>query len=141
ATPAVIRALFAELGERREDDQFFMLNFDGDFIVSNRFAVVAGTRRAEERMGELLDRAWELVSSVPQAVRLAAEAWGTGLQAIRQLDQEEEGAPGSDLTALLREEVRTGTVEIGFLERQTTRENRFRLFRADEIDNALGEYR
>jgi proteasome alpha subunit len=141
ATPVVIRAIFAELGERQEDDQFFMLNYDGDFSVSTRYAVVAGNRRAEERMVELLERALGMVSGVPQAIRLAAEAWGTGVQAIRHLDEEEDGAPALDLAALLREEIPVGTVEIGFLERQTTRENRFRLFRPDEIDTALAEYR
>ena len=45
------------------------------------------------------------------------------------------------ITALLREEIPAGTVEIGFLERRTSRENRFRLFRPDEIDSALEEYR
>jgi proteasome alpha subunit len=141
ATPIVIRAIFAELGDRQEEDHFFLLNYDGDFSVAPRYAVVAGTRRAEERMVELLDRALDQVTGLPQAIRLAAETWGTGLQAIRHLDEEEDGAPATDLTALLREEIRDGTVEIGLLERRTTRENRFRLFRADEIDAALEEYR
>lgn len=140
ATPVVVRAVFVELGERLEEDQFFMLNYDGEFTVSQRYAVVAGTRRAEERMVELVDRALGLVGGVPQAVRLAAEAWGTGLMASRHLD-EEEGDRDADLTSLLREEIQTGTVEIGFLERQTSRENRFRLLRSDEIDEALGEYK
>jgi proteasome alpha subunit len=141
ATPIVVRAIFAELADRQEEDQFFMLNYDGDFSIAHRYAVVAGTRRAEERMAELLDRALEMVTGLPQAIRLAAETWGTGLQSIRHLDEEDEGAPGIDLTALLREEIGAGTVEIGFLERQTTRENRFRLFRPDEINAALEEYR
>ncbi len=141
ATPIVIRAIFAELADRQEDDQFFMLNYDGEFTVSSRFAVVAGTHRAEERMAELVDRALGMVSGLPQAIRLAAETWGTGLQTVRHLEAEEDGAPGMDLTALLREEIGAGTVEIGFLERNTTRETRFRLFRPDEIDAALGEYR
>ncbi len=140
ATPVVIRAIFAELGDRREDDQFFMLNYDGDFTVSDRYAVIAGTRPAEERMAELLDRALGLVTSPPQAIRLAAEAWGTGLQSIRHLDEEDDGTPGSELSAVLREEIPRGTVEVGFLERNTTRENRFRLLRTDEIRTALAEY-
>jgi proteasome alpha subunit len=140
ATPIVIRAIFAELGERPEDDQFFMLNYDGEFTVSTRFAVVAGTRAAEERMAEVLERALDGVRGLPQAIRLGAEAWGTGLQSIRHLDEEEGGA-GPDLAALLREEMGGGTVEVGLLERQTSRENRFRLLRPDEIDPALAEYR
>jgi proteasome alpha subunit len=140
ATPLVIRAIFAELADRREEDQFFMLNYDGEFTISNRYAVVAGTRPAEERMVELVDRALEMVTGMPQAIRLAAEAWGTGLQSIRRLDEEEEGGPDSDLAAVLREEIGRGTVEIGFLERQTTRENRFRLLPAADIRAALAEY-
>jgi proteasome alpha subunit len=139
ATPIVVRAIFAELGDRLEDDQFFMLNYDGEFTVSTRYAVVAGTRAAEERTVELLERAQPLVQSVDQGVRLAAESWGTGLQSVRHLD-EEEGDPHSDLTALLREEIPKGMVEVGFLERMTKRENRFRLLRPDEIRAALDEY-
>jgi proteasome alpha subunit len=139
ATPVVVRAIFAELGDRQEDDQFFMLNYDGEYTVSNQYAVVAGTRAAEERTVELLDRAYGVVSSFPQAIRLAAESWGTGLQSVRHLD-EEEGVPGSDLTTVMRDEIQHGTVEIGFLERMTSRENRFRLLRPDEIRTALAEY-
>jgi proteasome alpha subunit len=139
ATPIVVRAIFAELGDRQEDDQFFMLNYDGEFTVSSRYAVVAGTRAAEERTVDLLERAQPLVNSVAQGVRLAAESWGTGLQSVRHLD-EEEGDPGSDLTTMLREEIPKGTVEVGFLERMTSRENRFRLLRPDEIRAALDEY-
>jgi proteasome alpha subunit len=141
ATPIVIRAIFAELGDRREEDHFFMLNYDGEFTMSRRYAVLAGTRRGEERMVELLDRALDMVTGLPQALRLAAEAWGTGLQSARLLDEDEEGEHGPDLSAVLREAIRDGTVEIGFLERETRRENRFRLLRADEIDDALGEYK
>jgi proteasome alpha subunit len=139
ATPIVVRAIFAELGDRPEDDQFFMLNYDGEFTVSTRYAVVAGTRAAEERTVELLERAQPQVNGVAQGVRLAAESWGTGLQSVRHLD-EEEGDPGSDLTTLLREEIPKGMVEVGFLERMTSRENRFRLLRPDEIRAALDEY-
>ena len=53
---------------------------------------------------------------------------------------DEEGEPGSDLTALLREELPRGTVEVGFLERQTNRENRFRLLPPDQTRAALAEY-
>jgi len=139
ATPIVVRAIFAELGERQEDDQFFMLNYDGEFTVSSSYAVVAGTRSAEERMIELLERAHPLLNGVPQAIRLAAEGWGTGLQSVRHID-EEDGDPGSDLTTLLREELPRGTVEVGFLERMTSRENRFRLLPSDEVRTALAEY-
>jgi proteasome alpha subunit len=139
ATPIVVRAIFAELGERQEDDQFFMLNYDGEFTISNSYAVVAGTRAAEERTVELLERAHPLLNNLPQAIRLAAESWGTGTQSVRHLD-DEEGEPGSDLTALLREELPRGTVEVGFLERQTNRENRFRLLPPDQTRAALAEY-
>jgi proteasome alpha subunit len=140
ATPIVVRAIFAELGERQEDDQFFMLNYDGEFTVSSRIAVVAGTRTAEERTAELLERAHPLLTSMPQAIRLAAEGWGTGLQSVRRPEDDEEGETGVDLTALLRDEIPRGTVEVGVLERMTPRENRFRLLGPDEVRTALAEY-
>src|SRR5947207_3395097 len=39
--PAVIRALFGELGRTPEDDLFFVLNYDGEFTQMHGFAAVA----------------------------------------------------------------------------------------------------
>jgi proteasome alpha subunit len=48
-TPLVARALFAELHDAPERDQFYTLNYDGEFLPYERFAAIGGTQTAEEQ--------------------------------------------------------------------------------------------
>jgi proteasome alpha subunit len=142
ASPFVLRAIYAELGNRQEEDLLFTLGYDGEFTSSARFAAVAGTRAAEDRMLELLQAEGERIETLSQAVRLTLEAWGTGrLAATRRGGDDEEEGDGPDLPALLREEIGRGTVEAALLERHTSRESRFRLLSAADIEPAISEYR
>jgi proteasome alpha subunit len=140
AAPFVLRAIYAELADRREEDLLFTLNYDGEYTSSARFAAVAGTRAAEERITELLQREGERVETTEQAVRLALEAWGLGRRHARRSADDEEGDE-PDLAATLRDEIGRGTVEAALLERFTGRESRFRLLTAADLDPALAEYR
>jgi proteasome alpha subunit len=140
SSPFVLRAIYGELGSRPEEDLLFTLNYDGEYTSSARVAAVAGTRAAEERMLELLERESERVQTTEQAVRLALEAWGLGRRyAYRGADDEESDGP--DLAALLRDELARGTLEAALLERHTSRESRFRLLPEGEVAPALAEYR
>jgi proteasome alpha subunit len=42
-TPLVVRALFAEVGAAPADDQFYVMDFDGDYHVKNQWAFVVGS--------------------------------------------------------------------------------------------------
>jgi proteasome alpha subunit len=141
----VVRALFAELADAREDDLFFTLNYEGEFANASRCAVIAGSRHAEEMALELVTRSIETVSSLPQALRLGLEAWSTGRRHARRRGEEDDESAGRDeateIASLLREELGGATVEAALLERNTTRESRFRLLRASEIEPAVAEYR
>jgi len=142
STPFVLRAIYAELSDKREEDLFFMLNYDGEFASNARLAVVAGTRAAEERMVELLQGSVETVATTEQAVRLALEAWAEGRRHVyRAPDDEDEARDSRDLARFIRDELAGGTVEAALLERQTTRESRFRLLSAADLQPALAEYR
>jgi proteasome alpha subunit len=140
----VVRALFGELSDRQEEDLFFTLGYDGEFSSSSRFAAVAGTRNAEEKMGELLSSSIDRVTSLEQGLRLALEAWGTGrlfIQRRGEEDEDERRDGARDVAALLREELAGATVESALLERNTRRESRFRMLRAAELDRVVTEYR
>src|SRR2546423_1602097 len=50
SAPAVIRAVFGELGATPADDLFFVLNYDGEFALHHGFTVAAGSQAAEDRM-------------------------------------------------------------------------------------------
>jgi proteasome alpha subunit len=141
STPFVLRAIYAELGDRREEDLFFMLNFDGEFASNTSLAVVAGTRAAEERMVEVLQSSVDSIATTEQAVRLALEAWAEGRRHVYRSPDDEEGHDARDLARFLRDELADGTVEAALLERHTTRESRFRLLTPADLQPALSEYR
>ena len=147
--PAVIRALFGELGKTPEQDAFFVLNYDGEFNNAHGFAVVAGTREAEDRMS------LSLIGVVPQisrdqALERALRAWAAGAMESRRkkASAKDEDMPdplrdideADQIVGFLREELKTGQVEVGVLERKTTRESKFRLLGAKDIDGLLEEF-
>jgi proteasome alpha subunit len=149
--PFVIRALFAEIGRTSAQDVFFSLNYDGEFQQSHGMAVIAGLQAAEDRM---LERLGELNPNGTRedALQLALTAWIAGarealkthasdrdaledLNPLRDIDEAEADR------VFLRDELKTGTVEVGLLERNTNRESRFRLLTEAELAPLLSEYR
>lgn len=146
ALPAVVRAVLAELGARTEEDSFHILNYDGEFSRQRDVAAIAGTEEAEQAMLAELREA-KRPHDLDAACRAALRAWGKGVLAARQttspsLDASEEtgAAPLSDdqFEAFLRGEVQNGTIEAGFLDRETRRESRFRLLGEDFLGGLAG---
>jgi len=143
-TPFVLRALFAELGHTPEKDLFYTLNYDGEFLSSHRFGVVAGSDQAEERMEERLRR--DGVPDLEEAIRAGLKAWAVGRQeSLRypgeeapELSPEETEAQISDF---LQKELTSRAVEVAILDRFTSRESKFRLLDASEIEPYLVAYR
>lgn len=151
--PFVFRGLFAELGEEPGEDVFFTLGYDGEFRQEGNFSAIAGSLEAENRMVEwLAERAADARERGP-AIRLALEAWGIGRRHARlaapsavrasgrRLDAEEEESHLPPLETLLKEEIAAGSVEVGWLDRRTPRESKFRLLRREEIEPELALYR
>lgn len=130
--PFVFRGLFAELHDSPEQDLFYTLNYDGDFIPAHRMAVVAGTSFAEERASDYLKSRIEVVPTLENAIQHALTAWGIARRIATH--EETESVSESEAHQTLRETLDSDTqVEAGILERKTLRENRFRLLRAEEI--------
>ncbi|HLK58800.1 MAG TPA: hypothetical protein VKU00_19665 [Chthonomonadaceae bacterium] len=149
--PFVIKALFAELGRNPAADVFYMLNYDGEFRRSTGAAVVAGTQAAEDRMLERIgepDPNW----TRDEALQKALSAWSVGAREAlkRRLagknDDEDEMNPLRDIdeasadAVFLRDELKTGTVEVGLLERRGLRDSRFRLLNETELSALLSDY-
>lgn len=141
--PVVVRALFAELGRTPAQDNFFALNYDGEYRQVSDTAVIAGTQNAEDRM---LERLGEPASTLQkdEALRLALSAWTLGAReamrrTIRGKEDEDEFNPLREIDeadadrVFLHDELKTGVVEVGVLERRTNREARFRLLPDTEI--------
>jgi len=134
-TPFVARALFAELHDQPERDLFYTLNYDGEFAPYERFAVIGGTQIAEEQASRYLEANLSGAPTFETSVAYALTAWGIAYEAAQQEDidavSEETGR------ARLREMLSEAQVELGVLERQTLRENRFRLIPQEQLEPFL----
>ena len=132
-TPNVMRAIFAEMGKTPDKDSFFILNYDGEFTSTSRFALAAGSDAAHDAMQESLEKS--LGESTPDfdaAIKAAAAAWQAGAQPVIHDEDEDRTKPSEqeDFAAALKE----GRVEAAILERFTPRESKFRLLRGEELN-------
>lgn len=138
-TPTVMRAMFAEIGLKPERDSYFVLNYDGDFSTHSDFAVIAGSQAAEDAMSEEL-RQFDDVPDLPAALKRAAAAWRLGARPQqRDVDPEEDAKDNRDSDIddsgdPLAEALEKGHLEAAILERNTQRESKFRLLKAEEIN-------
>ncbi len=132
-TPNVMRAIFAEMGKTPEKDSFFVLNYDGEFTSTQRFAIAAGSDAAHDAMQESLKKSLE--ETTPDfngALNAAAQAWKAGAQPVTRDDDDDRAKPTEhdDFAEALKE----GRVEAAILERFTPRESKFRLLRGEELN-------
>jgi hypothetical protein len=148
--PFVLKALFAELGRTRAADVFYVLNYDGEFRRSTDAAVIAGSQSAEDKM---MERIGEPSRSMNReaALALAVSAWCVGAREAlkRSAITDKKDVDNDDYNPLrdideadadrvfLRDELKTGTIEVGVLERRAGREGRFRLLTEAEISAAV----
>ncbi len=133
--PFVARALFAELHDAPERDQFYTLNYDGEFAPYERFAIIAGTQTAEEQATRYLEANLSSIPTYETSVAIALTAWGIAYEAAQQEDV--DTVPEEAGRNRLREMLNEAQVELGILERQTLRENRFRLIPQEQLEPFL----
>lgn len=143
--PFVVRALFAELGRTPDADMFYTLNYDGEFRRCPGAAAIAGSQVAEDRMLERLgdlDRS----RSRDDAISTALGAWTAGArESLRRhsadrrddFDDDNPLRDNDDAVAdsvFLRDEMKTGSLEVGILERRGARgDSRFRFLTDSEM--------
>ena len=157
AIPLTVRAIFGELGKTPETDHLFVLGYDGEFRAQSHAAVAAGTPYAEEQAEESLRSAHP--TTLPQALAAALNAWGIGRSQLspksKSRDEDDEykldngdgtvsDAPtvSDDPNVAIREALKDGAVlEAALLQRNTTRESKFRLLTAAETEEALSTFR
>lgn len=146
--PAVVRGVFGELGRTPAEDAFFVLNYDGEFSQSRGFAVVAGTQEAEERMESVLEGLAPNVNR-NDALERGLRAWAAGAVESRRRKfgaAEEEPDPLRDIDeaeqfeSFMRTELTSANLEIGILDRETSRENKFRLLVSSDLEPLLAKY-
>ncbi|MGC8666862.1 MAG: hypothetical protein ACP5VE_01930 [Chthonomonadales bacterium] len=145
--PAVVRAIFGEMGPAPQDDLYYVLNYDGEFFQRERCAAVAGTPEAEEHIAKHLAT---IQPQVPlhEAIPLALRAWAVGvLLGNRHEPADGEEAPSPDdavpedqILQEIRRRLASGTLEVGLLDRRTRRESKFRLLGAEELQSIVKDF-
>lgn len=132
SAPHVLRAIFAEIGKRPEDDSFFVLNYDGEFAEYGGFAVVGGSITREAAMIDKLNETTD-VPDLTTALQRAVEALKIGFREPVEDDEggDDEGANNHSLAEALKD----SHLEAAILERNTPRESKFRMLRSDELQD------
>lgn len=116
--PFVARALFGEVQQKVDEDLYYTLDYDGNFTVSRKFAVVTGTESVldaiRERMADFKPK-----TAPDKAIEQLKEIWAASLDPE---NEEDDKAQVGDLKP-----------EAMLLERGAERENRFRLLTPEEF--------
>ncbi len=112
-SPFVIQGLFAEVADRREDDTYYLLDFDGDFSVLNQKGYLAADPDTGERLHAELGKLDLGALSPKEAIAALKGIWATALDP-------DEKKSFDKLTENL-------TLETALLDRKPLGEQRFRL--------------
>lgn len=113
AAPVVAKSLFGEVNGAVDEDLYYTLDYDGDYGMSRRNAVIAGTSAVTENAREALGKI---------DADLSPEAAVEALASIWRNSQPDADNPSEGLS-----------LEAVLLERSDARENRFRLLTPEEF--------
>ena len=145
-TPLVLRGVFAQLGRTPDDDLFFVLNYDGEFVSRGRHGIAAGAGIAEDHMHQALRDAFgddagdHDILDREDALKLALRVWSAGQWALATGGSEGETIElpeQSELDRALTDALETQTLDAAILERHADRERRMRALTPDDLDPFL----
>ncbi len=145
--PVVIRGLFAELGRTVAGDCFFTLNYDGEYRQHTGIAAIGGTQSAEDRMLQVLGEPDSTLSR-DEAIRRALRAWVAGARDQISAPNEDERDQDTPLKVVdeadadrvfLQEELKSGVLEVGFLQRRDKQDARFHLLAGDVLGSVISD--
>jgi proteasome alpha subunit len=138
--PYLARMLFAEVGQRPEDDLFLRVEYDGEIAsngatfaqVRQDFGVLSGTRQSRELMESFLKAEHRADASFETALKTALEAWAIGHMTLQTSDAKELPERAA-VAKYQREHLANTGIEAGVLERDTSRAIRYRSLSDTEL--------
>jgi proteasome alpha subunit len=144
--PYLARLLFAEIGEKQENDLFLRLDYDGAIATNNAtfaqtrhdFGVLSGTRPSSDLMEKYLAGEHSAGATFDRAIKLSLDAWTVGHLALGDAGVKE--VPGRDkILAERKERLRATGIEAAVLDRDDKTAIRYRALTEPEIRSALGD--
>lgn len=142
--PYLARMLFAEIGEKPENDLFLRVEYDGAIATNGGtigntrqdFGVLSGTTASADLMEAYLQNAHEENATLAQTLRTAVNAWTVGQMALGE--EAARALPTDDALRAEREKhVSAGQIEAALLERSSRIAIRYRALTPAEIKTAL----
>jgi proteasome alpha subunit len=142
--PYLARMLFAEVGERPEDDLFLRVEYDGEIATNGatyararqNFAVLSGTHQVRELMEGFFKTQHAPDASFETALNCALDAWSIGHMSLQAGDVKE--LPERAAVAKYRQEqLVTAGIEAALLERDASRAIRYRSLSDTELRSLI----
>jgi proteasome alpha subunit len=138
--PYLARMLFAEVGERPEEDLFLRVEYDGEIATNGAtyaqarqdFAALSGTQQSREQMEAFLATQHTRDANLEAVLNSALDAWSIGHMTL-QTDDAKEPPERAAVRKHRQEQLASAGLEAALLERDANRAIRYRLLSDKEL--------
>jgi len=138
--PYLARMLFAEVGERPEEDLFLRVEYDGEIATNGAtyaqarqdFAALSGTEQSREQMEAFLATQHTQDANLEAVLNSALDAWSIGHMTL-QTDDAKEPPERAAVRKHRQEQLASAGLEAALLERDGNRAIRYRLLADKEL--------
>src|SRR5882672_7560645 len=126
--PYLARMLFAEVGERPEEDLFLRVEYDGEIATNGAthaqarrdFAALSGTQQSRELMEAFLETQHAPDANLERVLNSALDAWSIGHMTL-QTDDAKEPPERAAVRKHRQEQLANSGIEAALLERDASR--------------------
>jgi proteasome alpha subunit len=144
--PYLARMLFAEVGERSEEDLFLRVEYDGEIATNGathaqarqNFAALSGTQQSRELMEAFLTAQHAPDANLEAALNSALDAWSIGHMTLQTTDTKEPPERAAFRKHRQEQLARAG-IEAALLERDASRAIRYRSLSDKELRPLIGD--
>jgi proteasome alpha subunit len=138
--PYLARMLFAEVGERPEEDLFLRVEYDGEIATNGAtyaqarqdFAALSGTQQSREQMEAFLATQRAQDANLETVLNSALDAWSIGHMTL-QTDDAKEPPARAAVRKYRQEQLASAAIEAALLERDANRAIRYRSLSDKEL--------
>jgi proteasome alpha subunit len=144
--PYLARMLFAEVGERPEEDLFLRVDYDGEIATNGAtyaqarqdFAALSGTKRSRELMEAFLATQHAPDANLERVLNSALDAWSIGHMTL-QTDDAKETPERAAVRKHRQEQLANAGIEAALLERDASGAIRYRSLSDKELRPLIGD--
>jgi proteasome alpha subunit len=144
--PYLARMLFAEVGERPEEDLFLQVEYDGEIATNGathaqarqNFAALSGTQQSRDLMEAFLTAQHAPDANLETALNSALDAWSIGHMTLLTSDTKEPTEHAA-VRKHRQDQLAIAGIEAALLERDASRAIRYRSLSDKELRPLIGD--